>query len=260
MNVARDQAEQLRGVRNLDILSGPSPAQEILRMNSLPNSPASPLRDSRVRQAIAYAIDRPTIADYLLGPGTKVLEAQCLPTQFGCEDRNVRHYAYDPAKARALLAEAGYKNGFDIDFYVYFNRIHAEAIMNYLGAVGIRARLRFLRTATVIDAERAGKVALVQEATFVGDDIGMGGLTRNYDFGAEDFNRDAEVRDLVLKGDSSLDANVRTQAYAKALGLIAERAYSVPLYSPPAYYIASKGLAFTPPRDAFPRFYEMSWK
>ena len=259
-NVARDQAEQLRDVRGIDVLTGPSRSVEFLQMNSLPNSPAAPLRDVRVRQAIAHAIDRQTIANYVLGPGAKVLHAECHPSTFGCDDTNVPRYAYDPAKARALLAEAGYKNGFDIDLYAYTNRVHAEAVMGYLGAVGIRAHLRYLRTAAVIDAVRAGRVALLQQSLVTGEDPAMGGLTRSYGFGPEDLSHDAEVRDVLLRGDTSMDANVRKQAYTKGLGLIAERAYTVPLYSEPAYYIAAKGLAFTPPADQFPRFYEMSWK
>ena len=66
--------------------------------------------------------------------------------------------------------------------------------------------------------------------------------------------------DLLLRGDSTLDPDIRQAAYGKALALIAERAYVLPLYSLPNYYVADKGLVFSPPPDEIPRFYEMSWK
>jgi peptide/nickel transport system substrate-binding protein len=73
-------------------------------------------------------------------------------------------------------------------------------------------------------------------------------------------NRDNEVRELIDRGNSSFDPQVRKQAYAKALALIQERAYVLPLYSLPTYYVAAKDLVFTPYPDESIRFYEMSWK
>ena len=74
-------------------------------------------------------------------------------------------------------------------------------------------------------------------------------------------NRDAEVRALLERGDSSVEPNMRKDAYAKALALIQERAYALPLYTFPTYYVATKDLEFRLPADATnPRFYEMSWK
>jgi peptide/nickel transport system substrate-binding protein len=59
-------------------------------------------------------------------------------------------YAYDPAKAKQLLAEAGYPNGFDGgDFFgemIYGSSI-GEPVTNYLRAVGIRSRLRLMERA-----------------------------------------------------------------------------------------------------------------
>ena len=73
-------------------------------------------------------------------------------------------------------------------------------------------------------------------------------------------NRDAEVRDLLERGDSSVDPEMRKDAYAKALALIQERAYALPLYSLPTYYVGAKDLVFTAYPDEMPRFWEMSWK
>ena len=52
----------------------------------------------------------------------------------------------------------------------------------------------------------------------------------------------------------------RKAAYAKALGLIAERAHVLPLYSIPVFYVAAKDLVFVAYPDEVPRFWEMRWK
>jgi peptide/nickel transport system substrate-binding protein len=57
-----------------------------------------------------------------------------------------------------------------------------------------------------------------------------------------------------------MDPDARKAVYANALALLAGRAYALPLYSIPNFYAASRDLAFAPPADETPRFYEMSWK
>ncbi len=73
----------------------------------------NPLTNQKVRQAIWHAINRQDMADKLVQGGSRVPVAPCFPTQFGCDGDAAVKYPYDPAKAKALLAEAGFPNGFD---------------------------------------------------------------------------------------------------------------------------------------------------
>ena len=261
MNVARDQAEQLRGVPQLQVLSGETSGYAFLHMNTMERTPAPELRDIRVRQAIMHAIDRETIVKYLVGESARVLHTECFPGQFGCTDEGVLRYGYDPARAKQLLAAAGYANGFEFDFYAFTDRNVVEAIIGYLRAVGIRARLRYLSLTAVVSAQQAGRVALAQAGWSNAIDDVSNAVSRFHQFlpGA-DMSRDAEIRDLLLRGDSSMDPNVRKDAYATAFKLIAERAYVLPLYSMPNYYVAAKDLTLETYTDSVPRFYEMTWK
>ena len=69
----------------------------------------NPFTKLKVRQAIWHAIDRQSIADKLVHRRPRVSPgAPCYPTQFGCDGEAATLYDYDPAKAKALLAEAGY--------------------------------------------------------------------------------------------------------------------------------------------------------
>ena len=109
--------------------------------------PKSPWADQRVRRAASLAIDRAAISEAeTLGASPPT--GNVVPKAF--------EYAlpmdpdpYDPAQAKKLLAEAGYPNGFDAgDLYPwppYFST--GEAIIGYLGAIGIRSRLRTMERA-----------------------------------------------------------------------------------------------------------------
>ena len=74
----------------------------------------SPVADLRVRQALNYAIDKQSIVDLLLGGAAEITGQAAVRGAFGYNPA-VKPYPYDPDKARALLAEAGYPDGFDLD-------------------------------------------------------------------------------------------------------------------------------------------------
>ena len=98
-------------------------------------NPETPWHDVRVRQAIAYAIDKDAIVKGLLH-GLPTDYPRLMPDEVGY-DPNLKDYKYNPAKARELLNEAGYANGFEMPLYystgVYFGTQEtAEAVGLYL--------------------------------------------------------------------------------------------------------------------------------
>jgi peptide/nickel transport system substrate-binding protein len=197
----------------------------------------------------------------IVGAGARVLHTICFPSQFGCTDEGAPRYSYDPALAKRLLAEAGFPNGFDTEIFAYRERNQTEAMIGNLQAVGIRAKLTFSQYAAMRDQVRANKSALSHQTwgSFSVND--MSASTPVYfTFQADDISRDPEVRDLLLRGDNSVNPEVRKNSYRDALRLIAERMYAVPLWSLPVYYVASKDLTFSPYPDEMVRFWEMSWK
>jgi peptide/nickel transport system substrate-binding protein len=109
--------------------------------------PKSPWADRRVRLAAAYAIDRKGLsqAETL---GASPPTGSVVPRSFEFA-LPLEPYPYDPARAKQLLAEAGYPKGFDAgDFYAwppYFSA--GEALANDLAAVGIKTRLRAMERA-----------------------------------------------------------------------------------------------------------------
>lgn len=261
MNVFKDQADQLGAVPMLQVVSGETMRIAFMQINRLPETPTPPLQDERVRKAINHAIDRPTMVKEIVGAGSRVINTICFPEQFGCTDEGAARYPYDPAKAKALLAEAGFSNGFDVDIVAYRERQQTEAIIGYLKAVGIRANLRFVQYAAQRELIRGNKVGLTHQTwgSFSVNDVSAATPVW-FGFIGEDVTRDPEVRDLLTKGDTSIDPAARKEAYKKALALIADRAYAVPLYSLPSYYVATADLNFKAYPDEMPRFWEMTWK
>jgi peptide/nickel transport system substrate-binding protein len=259
-DVAADQAQHVRMVPSLQVVSGETERVAFLHLNGSESTPAPPLRDVRVRKAILYAIDREAMLKSIVGEGGRLLHAVCHPAQFGCIDTAAPRYPYDPAKARQLLADAGFAKGFDMELHAYRDRAQTEAIIGYLRAVGIRANLRFMQPAAAREARRAGKVAMDHWTWGVGVKDVSATTPVFFAGNPDDMNRDREVRDLLDRGDTTLDPSLRKDAYAKALGMIEERAYALPLFALPISYIANKDLAFKIYADEIPRFWEMSWK
>jgi peptide/nickel transport system substrate-binding protein len=261
MNVAPDQAQQLRAVPHLQVVSGETMRIVFLGFDVTEKTAAPQLRDIRVRKALMHAIDRPAMIKSLVGEGARVIHTVCFPSQFGCTDQGAPRYDYDPAKAKQMLAEAGFPNGFDIELYAYRERNQTEAMIGYLRAIGVKANLRFLQYAAMRDLVRANKAPVAHQTwgSFSINDVSAN-TPVFFKFTPDDVARDPEVRDLLERGDSSVDAKVRADAYAKALVLIQERAYAIPLYSLPTYYVAAKELTFVAYPDEMPRFWEMTYK
>src|SRR5262245_3194126 len=117
--------------------------------------PKSPWADRRVRLAANYALDRRTLSE-LETLGASKPTGSLIPRTFEFA-LPIEPYPYDPAKAKQLLAEAGYPNGFDAgDLHVvppYFDM--CDAIVNYMMAVGIRMKSSPMERAAFIAALNA---------------------------------------------------------------------------------------------------------
>ena len=258
--VPTDQAEKLEKLPSLNVVRAETMRIGFLQMDVTGRTGDTPVKDVRVRKAICYAVDREAIAKNLVGGQSRVVHAACYPSQFGCID-TVTKYDYDPARAKQLLTEAGYANGFEIDFYGYRDRPYGEAIVGYLREVGIKANMKWLKYSALRDATKADKVALVMNtwgSYGVNDISNITGQHFRMEY--NDFARDQAVTDWLNEGDNSIDDAKRREVYSKALKRIADQAYWLPLFSWVANYAFDKDLDFTPYPDAVPRFFLTAWK
>lgn len=141
--VGVDEVPYLKS-RNIRIETGRSMQVMSLAFNT--EGLDSPLDDVRVRRALNYAVDKQAIAKHLMN-GLSAAASQ--PGALGTTGYNpaVQPYAYDPAKARALLASAGYETGFDMGIEVVIGSVPQDALIyqsmvDQLGDIGVTARLQ----------------------------------------------------------------------------------------------------------------------
>jgi len=184
-----------------------------------------------VRLAASHALDRQAVnqAETL---GFSRLTGSLIPRSFDFA-LPIEPPAYDPAKAKQLLAEAGHPNGFDAgDFYPFppYDSM-GEALASYLQAVGIRTRIRTMERAAFLTAWREKKLkgvivgitgAAGNAATRLEAYVSRGGI---YAYGTL-----PEVEDLFQRQARELDRAKRETLLHQVQKILHERAMHVPIY------------------------------
>jgi len=124
------------------------------------NPEFKPFSDKRVRQAINHAIDTDLIIKRLVKD--KAYRATAwLPLTSPGYDKARKPYAFDPEKAKKLLAEAGYKDGFEFEWTTSQNESWGlpivEAVIPMLAKVGIKVKVKQVEVSVLIDQIRKGE-------------------------------------------------------------------------------------------------------
>ena len=193
--------------------------------------------DVLVRQAIAHAIDRQAIVEaFYEGLGT-VAQDHMPPSLFGHGDD--WPYEYDPERARELLAEAGYPDGFDTQlWYMPVSRPYypapqpiAEAMASYLADVGINAELMTEDWSTYLEDYNTGKFPMYM--------LGWNGDYADPDNFLSTFFGPSAVNDLGWEAPEIVDTlnqarqvaeeGERGELYAQVINAVAEQAVSIPM-------------------------------
>ncbi|PHK96930.1 transporter [Pseudoroseomonas rhizosphaerae] len=132
----------------LDAARSPSPFVDGGQGNSSQGNSSqggNPLRDARVRQALSLAIDRKAVQERVMD-GVATPAAQYLPDGMAGTIPGLPVLPYDPARARALLAEAGYPQGFGMTFHATNNRYIndarlAQVLAQFWQRIGVKVEL-----------------------------------------------------------------------------------------------------------------------
>ena len=127
------------------------------------NTTRGPLRDTRVRQAINLAIDRKLLVQRLIS-GRGRLAAGVIPPALGGADTLRQPWPYDVARAKQLLAAAGYPNGIDVELWVGSNPVYgrmAETMQAYLGQANIRTKIVQRTSSGAREAARNGQADMI---------------------------------------------------------------------------------------------------
>ena len=201
------------------------------------NLTKAPFDNQKVRDAISYAIDRELIVETIASGSGLPADAIIAPDVFGYYD--VDDYEYNPEKAKALLAEAGYPNGFETSLWVNDNQTRVEvcgAIQAMLQDVGITCGIEIIEFGSFISKTTAGEHDMAYfgwVTSTVDADYTYYSLEHSSQQGAagnRSFINDPEVDALVERGRTSTDEAERLSAYQDLAVKLREINNNAPIY------------------------------
>jgi len=227
-----------------------------------------PWTDKRVRQAIIHAIDRKAIIENVMGGHGSMLHGPLNPLHWGY-DPIVKEldYEYNPEKAKALLKEAGYEDGFTLPVWEYYGYQDQpnQATMGYLEEVGIKVDIRDYRgnVGQLIKFRNSGKVEGAGNFTWGSYNIFDADAILPSWFMLKEskcYNKDQELNDWLQEARDIVDSKRRKELYRKAQIKIVKEAYWMPFFVVHQIFGKHKDLNLIVGTDEVPRFNEASWK
>ena len=226
----------LEADKNFVVKVGTTEGETVLALNN----GRKPFNDVRVRRALAHAVNRQDVIDgAMFGYGTAI-GSHFAPHRAGYVDLTAL-YPHDPAKARTLLAEAGYPNGFDAVIRLpppVYARRGGEIIAAQLAEVGVRLRIEPMEWAPWLERVFKGRdydMTIISHVEPLDIDI----YNRpDYYF---DYHRDrfAAVMDALSR---TIEPDRRAALYGDAQRIIAEDSVNVFLFQLPKAGVQRAGL------------------
>ncbi len=267
-NVPPDQIAVVKDSPNARIS-----ATKILRVNFLILDSAgrankTPLMNQKVREAVAHAINVDEMLRKILGGYAERTATAVNPLHFGY-DASVKPYPYDPDRAKKLLAEAGYPNGFEITLNTYSGTITsmdqmADAVSGYLAKVGIKVKRRHIEdVGTWTTSGKEGKLEGIQYYSWGSNSIfDADALLYALAYSKEPLSyvRDTAIDALLDEARAQIDPRKRLEGYSKIQKIMHERFYWIPLNVQYTIEGINKKLNYEASSDEMMRVYSASWK
>jgi peptide/nickel transport system substrate-binding protein len=262
--VPPDQMDVVNKSGQARISTSPILRTAFLMLDQAARSGPNPFTDRRVRQAANMASDMDAVIKHVLsGLGDRVATV-VNPMAFGFEP-SIKPYRPDHERAKKLLAEAGFPNGFDVRFYTGFEGTEPgtlqtnEAIVADLAKIGIRAQQQYIGETVVLSTRvRDGKAGpmvnfnwgyySVFDADAILFDIFKCGEPYSYYC-----NKEAD--EWIMAGRSTLDAKKRTEAYARAQKVIYDDAAALFKWALRGVWGVSNRVEYDAPRDEIDRMF-----
>src|SRR3989441_7473814 len=235
-----------------------------IELDQAARSGPNPFTDRRVRQAANLAVDMDAIVQHVLrGLGDRTATA-INPMAFGY-DPEIRPYRQDLDRARRLLADAGYPNGFEVGFLQTGPIVEpalpqtSEAIAADLAKAGIRTRRRYVgEVGPFVNLVRDGKGEPMFEwswgyySVFDADAILYDVMKCGEQYS---YYCNKALDDLIIQGRSTLDQKKRTEVYAKIQRLIFDDAAYLFKWGLRGVWGISNRVEYQAPRDEIDRMF-----
>lgn len=231
-----------------------------------------PLADARVRHALNLAVDVQAIVDGLLNGNGIVMSQPLSQMDFGYNE-SVSPYGFDPARAKELLAEAGYAGGFKLTFTTPSGRYSmdkevAEAVKSQLEAIGLEIELKVLEWGVYVDQIMSHKLNTDLWLIGWGNSLfDADGTLYSWFRSGQRFNFFSTSREQANKLDNlldlartTLDADSRLGYYRQVLAEVQSAAPWLLLYQQMDIYGVNNRLEWSPRADEAINIYDVAWK
>ena len=209
-----------------------------------------PFKDVRVRQAMNYAVDKQMINDFLFNGKAHILGTHMIPAMgkyYNEETEN--YYTRDVEKAKELLKEAGYENGFDLTITVpnnYSNHVAAaEIIVENLKEVGINAKIELIEMTAWTETVYQGREFESTVIAFTAKLDASTTLRNYYTESPTNFcNYSSEAFDTAyMAAKASIDDEEKIELYKECQMILAEEAVAVYIEDPANLVAMNENLA-----------------
>jgi peptide/nickel transport system substrate-binding protein len=254
-----EEAQRLLGAEGIQIVRYPVDRVYYVAFNNLTSGIGTPLENKLVRQAMNYAVDRQAIVDALFNGYADLTTGFITSDNLGY-DASIEPYPYDPEKAKELLAEAGYPDGFEIGMacptgaYTNFEQV-CEAIGGYLNEVGITftgGEIQFMESGQYWDLEAKKELPpLFGDSWSTADGEALnrlqGALADDASYAA--WNT-PEIQDYLDKISTTVDTEARAKLYSEMQSFMYDDPPFIYLYAPNTFEAISDKVQNYKPRDA----------
>jgi len=222
----------------------------------------SPVQDKLVRQALNYAVDKEGLVKLFGGYASPMTPQWLTPDTIGY-NTDLEMYNYDPEKAKEMLAEAGYPDGFEAELYYTINRYPldkemGEAVSGYLEAVGVKVKQSPLeygefRRLHVVDGP-LDMGEMHQWGLLLPPDAFMTLITLRWQEDQRPLYRHfgpmSEFDELLEAGGEVTDPEERMEIYKRITEILAEDPFTIYLVIPNDLYgVSAKVQNFAPRAD-----------
>lgn len=228
---------RLRAKPDVAVLEGPT----VMTMYVALNNSRGPLKDARVRQAINYAVQKEALVKDIAGGMGIVADAPISQSTWGYA--KIGAYPFDREKAKALLKQAGYAKGFELELWTpvgryLMDRQVAESLQAQLGEVGIAVKIRPWEFQALMSEVKKGQfdAVLLGWSPSTGDaDQGLYPVFHSSQFPPNSnraFYSNPKVDTLMVNARQATDAHERLDIYRQAEQLIMDDAPWLFLFYP----------------------------
>ena len=266
LNLLNDQVPSFKDHTDYEVLNFSILRIDFWQFDAMGRASDSPLKDARVRQAVAHAIDRKKILHNLVQNEGYEVNSSTSPYHYG-HDKSIQGYEYDPEKAKALLAEAGHPDGFNMTLWQYAShqKLFNQAAMQMLSKVGIKVELKDYigNSQQMAKLRRSGKLMGVANLNWGSYNVFDADMILHpfFDISASNnYAGDKELSGWLNDARNSMDADKRAMLYRKAQQRIHNQAYWMPTFGVRRFYGKHKDLDLVAGVDEVPRLQFARWK